>query len=74
MRELQLLEAAHPELVTPESPTQRVELLVGNLGRALDVVQLVVPPDLAAEGGDALVGRERHGGPLRPLQRSRVMT
>ena len=24
MRELQSLEAAHPELVTPESPTQRV--------------------------------------------------
>ena len=24
MRELQALEAAHPELVTPESPTQRV--------------------------------------------------
>ena len=24
MRELQQLEAAHPELVTPDSPTQRV--------------------------------------------------
>ena len=35
LRELELLEAAHPELITPDSPTQRVG------GKALDSFQQV---------------------------------
>ena len=36
LRELENLEAAHPELITPDSPTQRVG------GKALDSFQQVV--------------------------------
>ena len=59
LRELVDLETAHPELVTPDSPTQRpggqpIELLVGDLGFRLDVIEIVVVVDLAPQVRGAL--------------------
>ena len=55
-------------------PHQRIELLVGDRGAGVDVVELVVPPNLAAERFDAFSRRGRHGSDGQPRQRSRVAT
>ena len=53
---------------------ERIELLVGDRGAGVDVVELVVPPNLAAERFDAFSRRGRHGSDGQPRQRSRVAT
>ncbi|MFT3811833.1 MAG: NAD-dependent DNA ligase LigA [Acidovorax sp.] len=62
-RALQALEAAHPELVTPDSPTQRV---IGAVMEGLTPVRHVVPmlsihteTDTAATGAEAFDARVR---------------
>ena len=78
MRELQALEAAHPELVTPESPTQRVSARrrsrPGSVSHAVPMLSL----GNAFEAEDVALRppRDRHAarrGPLGPCRRSRLL-
>jgi DNA ligase (NAD+) len=62
-QELQAIEAAHPELVTPDSPTQRV---VGAVLEGLQPVRHAVPMLSIDTETDTTAGRRREVRRARP--------
>lgn len=59
MRELRSIEEAHPELVTPDSPTQRVGAPISDLFRPVRHLRPMFSLDNAETGGDLLAWKQR---------------